>query len=104
MAFVLLAIPLLFTYSNSGIGAVESIRLTINGMMVAMVLQLLSIFYKKLIIELLPKRQPSSKNAESFFIAISAILFHYLFYVITPIVFYSIDLSIEHKDNMHIKS
>jgi uncharacterized membrane protein YagU involved in acid resistance len=40
--------------------------------------------YRQIIIKILPSRHPSSREAESYFIVITTVVFHFCFYIIAP--------------------
>lgn len=55
-------------------------------------LQILAIGYRLIIIKLVPKRRPSSRDSESYFVVMATVIFHFLFYLVVPISYYMLDL------------
>ncbi len=68
-------------YSKPGLG-------TGLGLVVSILIIILAIVYRQIILGLMPTRRPSSKLAESYFIVMTTIVFHFFFYLVTPASFY----------------
>jgi hypothetical protein len=58
------------------------------GFVISIILQILSIVYRRIIVGLIPNRKPSCKLAESYFITTTTVVFHFFFYLLAPGTYY----------------
>jgi hypothetical protein len=73
---------------------------TALGTLISIIIIALSVFYRRIIVGLMPTRRPSSKLAEAFFIILTTIVFHFFFYVVTPAAFYIFAQSIPANEKL----
>lgn len=64
---------------------------TILSLLISTLLQALSLVYRVIIIRLVPRRRPSSRDSESYFIVITTVIFHFIFYIVVPVSYYVVD-------------
>ena len=71
------------------------------GIVLSIFIIILSIVYRQIIQGLMPTRRASSKLAESYFIVMTTVIFHFFFYLVTPATFYILADSV--PKNMKLK-
>ena len=67
---------------------------TILGIIISIIILAMMITYRGIIAGLVPKRQPSSKLAEGYFVVVSLALFFFFFFLFSPAIFYLVSPSI----------
>jgi hypothetical protein len=86
IAFALLYFPILKINELNILD--RSIVSTILSLLISTFLQILAVVYRQVVIHLLPTRRPSSIQSQSYFIVITTVIFHFLFYLVVPVSYY----------------
>ena len=86
IAFALLYFPILKINELNILD--RSIVSTILSLLISTFLQILAVIYRQVVIHLLPTRRPSSIQSQSYFIVMTTVIFHFLFYLVVPVSYY----------------
>ena len=86
IAFALLYFPILKINELNILD--RSIVSTILSLLISTFLQILAVVYRQVVIHLLPTRRPSSIQSQSYFIVMTTVIFHLLFYLVVPVSYY----------------
>ncbi len=86
IAFALLYFPILKINELNILD--RSIVSTILSLLISTFLQILAVVYRQVVIHLLPTRRPSSIQSQSYFIVMTTVIFHFLFYLVVPVSYY----------------